>query len=106
MKKEDFEGLKQSVVEAGRIKRGEAQPSREFVHKAPDSNTPPVRAFAVCVETDDERLLVPRKIYEIEVAGEYARVIDEAGEAAVYPAQFFVPINLSAEVQQIIAHLS
>jgi hypothetical protein len=106
MKKEDFEGLKQSVVEAGSIRRGEAQPSREFVYKGPDSHTPPVRAFAVCVETDDERLLVPRKIYEIEVTGEYARVIDEAGEAAVYPAQFFVPINLPVEVQQIIAHLS
>ena len=106
MKKEDLEGLKESMAEAGRIKRGEAQPSREFVHEAPSPALPLSKAFAVCVETDDEELLVPRKIYEIEVTGQYARVIDEAGEASVYPAQFFIPINLPAEVQQIIAQLS
>jgi hypothetical protein len=106
MKKEDFEGLKQSVAEAGRIKRGETQPSREFVHEEPGSHQRPPKAFAVCVETDDVELLMPRKIYEIELTGDYARVIDEAGEAAVYPAQFFIPISLPSEVQQIIAQLS
>jgi CRISPR/Cas system-associated protein Cas5 (RAMP superfamily) len=106
MKKENFEGLKESIIEAGKILRGEAQPSREFVHEAPDSFPPPVKVLAVCVETDDEALLVPRKIYEIEVTDEFARVIDEAGEAAVYPTRFFIPINLPAEVRQIIAQLS
>src|SRR3954469_17003920 len=106
MKKRSLEGLKESIVETGKILRGEAQPSREFVHEVPDSFPPPVKVLAVCVETDDEALLVPRKIYEIEVTGEFARVIDEAGEAAVYPAQFFIPVNLPAEVQEIIAHLS
>ena len=106
MKKEDFERLKESVIEAGKMLRGEAQPSREFVHEVPESPAPTVKVLAVCVETDDPELLVPRKIYEIEVTGEFARVIDEAGEAAVYPAQFFIPINLPAEVQEIIAQLS
>ena len=106
MKKEDFERLKESVVEAGKILRGEAQPSREFVYEVTDSFPSPIKALAVCVETDDPELLVPRKIYEIEVTGEFARVTDEAGEAAVYPAQFFIPINLPAEVQEIIAQLS
>ena len=106
MKKENFERLKESVIEAGKILRGEAQPSREFVHEVPESFPPPVMVFAVCVETDDAELLVPRKIYEIEVTGEFARVIDEAGEAAVYPTQFFIPVNLPAEVRQIIARLS
>ena len=106
MKKEDFEGLKESIIEAGKIHRGEIKPSREFVYEVPDSFPPPVKALAVCVETDDAKLLVPRKIYEIEVTGEFARVVDEAGEAAVYPAQFFIPVNLPAEVQEIIAQLS
>jgi hypothetical protein len=106
MKKENFERLKESVIEAGKILRGEAQPSREFVHEVPGSFPPPVKVLAVCIETDDAELLVPRKIYEIEVTGEFARVIDEAGEAAVYPAQFFIPVNLPAEVQEIIAQLS
>ena len=106
MKKENFERLRESIIEAGKILSGEAEPSREFVHEVPDSFTPPVKVLAVCVETDDPELLVPRKIYEIEITGEFARVIDEAGEAAVYPAQFFIPINLPAEVQEIIAQLS
>ena len=106
MKKEDFEGLKESIIEAGKIMRGEAQPSREFIYEVPDSFPPPVKMLAVCVETDDEALLVPRKIYEIEVTGEFARVIDEAGEAAVYPARFFIAVNLPAEVRQIITQLS
>lgn len=106
MKKEDFEGLKESIVEAGKILRGEAQPSREFIYEVPDSFPPPVKVLAVCVETDDPELLIPRKIYEIAVTGEFAHVIDEAGEAAVYHARFFIPINLPAEVQEIIAQLS
>lgn len=106
MKKEDFERLKGSVIEAGKIMRGEAQPSREFTHEVPDSPEPTVQVLAVCVETDDEALLVPRKIYEIEVTGEFARVIDEAGESAVYPARFFIAVNLPAEVRQIITQLS
>ena len=106
MKKEHFEGLKESIIDAGKILRGEAQPSREFVHEVPDSFPRPVKVLAVCIETDDPELLIPRKIYEIEVTGEFARVIDEEGEAAVYPAQFFIPVNLPAEVQEIIAQLS
>jgi hypothetical protein len=106
MKKESFERLKESVIEAGKILQGELPPSREFVYEVPDSFPPPVKALAVCVETDDEELLIPRKIYEIEVTGEFARVTDEAGETAVYPVQFFIPINLPAEVRDIIAQLS
>lgn len=106
MKKENFERLKGSIVEAGKILRGELPPSREFIHEVPESPEPTVQVLAVCVETDDEALLVPRKIYEIEVTGEFARVIDEAGEAAVYPARFFIAVNLPAEVRQIITQLS
>src|SRR3712207_9492697 len=89
MKKENFEGLKESIIEAGKIMRGEAQPSREFIYAVPDSLPTPVQVLGVCVETDDEELLVPRQIYEIEVTVEFARVIDEAGEGAVYPRRFF-----------------
>lgn len=106
MKKENFERLKGSIVEAGRTLRGEATPSREFAHEEPGPVPPPSKVLAVCVETDDAELLIPRKIYEVEITGEYARVTDEAGEAAVYPAQFFIPVKLPAEVRRIIAQLS
>lgn len=104
MKKSDFEGLLQSVREAGQIARGEISAAREFVIE-PDAQVEPVAVFAVCVETDDPALLVPRKIYEVTLSGEHARVIDEAGEAAVYPASFFFPITLPEEVAQVLARL-
>ena len=53
--------------------------------------------FAVCLETDDAELLVPFKIYRIALRGEYARVIDECGEVAVYPKKFFLPLQLPKE---------
>lgn len=106
MKKENFERLKESITEAGKVLRGELPPSREFIHEVPEFPAPTVKVLAVCVETDDPTLLVPRKIYEIEITGEFARVIDEEGEATVCPAQFFIPVNLPVEVQEIIAQLS
>lgn len=53
--------------------------------------------FAVCLETDDTELLIPFKIYRIALRGEYARVIDEKGEVAVYPKNFFLPLQLPPE---------
>ncbi len=50
--------------------------------------------FAVCLETDDEKLLVPMKIYKIGLRGNKARVIDEKGEAAIYPLSFFLVLPL------------
>ncbi len=53
--------------------------------------------FAVCLETDDAELLVPFKIYRVALRGEYVRVIDERGEVAVYPKNFFLPLQLPTE---------
>ena len=53
--------------------------------------------FAVCLETDDAELLVPFKVYRIKMRGEYVCVIDEQGEVAVYPSEFFLPLQLPAE---------
>jgi hypothetical protein len=53
--------------------------------------------FAVCLKTDDAELLIPFKIYRVALRGEYARVVDERGEVAVYPKNFFLPLQLSTE---------
>lgn len=53
--------------------------------------------FAVCLETDDEKLLVPMKIYKIGFRGDNARVIDEEGEATIYPLSFFLVLPLPDE---------
>ena len=53
--------------------------------------------FAVCLKTDDTELLVPFKVYRVALRGEYVSVIDERGEAAVYPKDFFLPLPLPTE---------
>lgn len=106
MKKTDFERLKQSVIEAGEILRGERPPARETVYEV-TSPREVVKTLAVCISTDDPALLIPRKIYELTVVdGKYARVIDEAGEAAVYPAEFFLPVSLPQVVESALARLA
>ena len=50
--------------------------------------------FAVCLESDDETLLVPMKLYKIGLRGDNVRVIDEKGEVAIYPQNFFIVLPL------------
>ena len=57
----------------------------------------PENVFAVCLETDDTELLVPLKIYQVSLRGKNVRVIDEKGEVAVYPSEFFLPLQLPRE---------
>lgn len=72
-------------------------PMRETKVSFPTDLEESQEIFAVCLETDDAELLVPFKIYRIVSRGEYARVIDERGETAVYPKNFFLPLPLPAE---------
>jgi len=61
--------------------------------------------FALCVENKDSEDLEKRKVYivlpdeEAQKEG-YVRVIDESGEDYLYPASYFVPIELPAEARQ------
>ncbi len=74
------------------------KPARETKVKIPnESNDNSEEIFAVCLETDDSKLLVPFKVYRIALRGEYVRVIDEDGEVAVYPKSFFLPLQLPSE---------
>jgi len=65
----------------------------------------PQERFALCVENKDSEDLEKRKIYVVipdedaEKEG-YFRVIDESGEDYLYPASYFVLVELPAEAQQ------
>ena len=66
-------------------------------------NTTP--RFAVCVETDDPDLLTPRMIYQVlpdesAARSHYVRVIDNEGEDYLYPAKYFVIVDLPREVER------
>ena len=61
--------------------------------------------FVVCVRNEDCEDLELRKIYRVlpdEAAAEdnYLRVVDESGEDYLYPADYFLPIELSKDLEK------
>ena len=61
--------------------------------------------FAVCIKSDDAGLLTPRKIYRLlpdAAASEskYVRVVDDEGDDYLYPAEFFMVVELPQEVER------
>jgi hypothetical protein len=58
--------------------------------------------LAVCLESDDHKLLIPMKIYKIGLRGDKVRVIDEDGETAIYPLNYFLVLPLADETLQVI----
>ncbi len=65
----------------------------------------PGKPFALCIEDKDSEDLEKRKIYivvpdEDAVPEGYLRVIDESGEDYLYPASYFVLMDLPAEAQK------
>lgn len=62
-------------------------------------------AFGVCIDTDDEKLLVPGKIYKVKLGGGRACVVDEEGEVAVYPLNFFLILSLSPTAKNKLAEV-
>lgn len=64
--------------------------------------------FVLCVKNDDCDDLEKRKVYRVipdEKAKKdgYVRVIDESGEDYLYPASYFVQVQLPQEAEQAIA---
>ncbi len=59
----------------------------------------PQAQFVICIRNEDCEDLEPRKLYQMlpddDAATEgYIRVIDESGEDYLYPADYFVAIEL------------
>ena len=64
--------------------------------------------FAVCIKSDDEDLLTPRMIYQLipdEKAAEsnYVRVVDNEGEDYLYPAEYFMSLDLPYEIERALS---
>ena len=107
MNETNFSALLQSVREAKQILRGEKQAAREFVVEVPPTTMQAQTHYALCVQTDDPALLIPRKVYSViySQAG-LVRVTDEAGETAVYPQEFFLPVAFPKEVEEVLAQVA
>jgi hypothetical protein len=65
--------------------------------------------FVVCVKNEGyQASLEPRKIYETlpdPKAAErgFIRVVDESGEDYLYPEEYFVPIELSRNIERALS---
>jgi hypothetical protein len=68
----------------------------------------PAIRFVLCIRNDGCDDLEPRKVYQVITdpgAAEegYIRVIDESGEDYLYPADYFVPIELPTDAAETLA---
>ena len=63
--------------------------------------------FVVCIKNEGyPASLELRKIYQVipdarAVEHEYIRIIDESGEDYLYPVDYFVPIELPQDVEEV-----
>ncbi len=61
--------------------------------------------FVVCISSDDPDLLTPRRIYQVlpdesAAKSNYIRVIDNEGEDYLYPANYFLSLELPRKIEQ------
>jgi len=67
--------------------------------------------FAICLRNDDSDDLEVRKVYRVlpdaKAAAEgYLRVIDESGEDYLYPAKYFVLVDVPRAAERVLAAVS
>lgn len=65
--------------------------------------------FVICVNNEGCDDLNVRKLYEVlpdesAAKDDYIRVIDESGEDYLYPASYFYPIEIAANVRESLLH--
>ena len=69
------------------------------------------KQFAICVRNKGAEDLEVRKVYEIlpdarAAKDGYVRVIDESGEDYLYPAEWFVTVEVPEEAERALAAAS
>ncbi|HMO51502.1 MAG TPA: hypothetical protein PKE26_00585 [Kiritimatiellia bacterium] len=69
------------------------------------------RGYALCVRNDECDDLELRKVYPIMSDSKatkegFIRVIDDSGEAYLYPESFFIPISLPQRAQKTLIALA
>lgn len=102
MNSERFKELKASVIEAGLIMQGKQMPSREFQFKVAEKPKNLEEIWAICLESDDTSLLIPRKLYLVKFGENGVWVRDEAGEMTVCDKEDFLPLAFTPEVEELL----
>ncbi len=87
--------------------RGEKKPSREFHFPEQDDSQ---KQFALCLSSKKPKRLMCLKFYEVipDVAAAKRgklRIVDETGELSLFPADYFIFIELPDEVIKALTRL-
>lgn len=66
------------------------------------------KQFAICVRNEGAEDLEIRRVYQIlpdarAAKDGYVRVVDESGEDYLYPADYFVPVELPREAERALS---
>lgn len=66
------------------------------------------KQFAICIRSEGAEDLEIRKVYRIlpdarAAKDRFVRVIDESGEDYLYPADYFVPLELPLEAERALS---
>ncbi len=104
MNEKDFSELMESVKEVGLMESGKVAPSREFVvERKLQNNASSVKTFAICLSSDDEKL-IPLKIYHVILQPQHqtCTVKDESDETVVCPMDWFLPVEFPKNVQRLL----
>ena len=68
----------------------------------------PASQFVLCIRSEGNEDLEPRKVYQVvpdpkaKTEG-FLRIIDDSGEDYLYPAEYFVPIEVPKEAAKVLA---
>ena len=66
------------------------------------------KQFVICIRNEEAEDLEPRKVYRVLPDARAAkdgliRVIDESGEDYLYPADYFVALELPREAERVLS---
>jgi len=106
MNTERFEQLRSSVIEAGFIISGQQMPSREFVYPVVERPNNFEERWAICLESEDANLLVPRKLYWVKFGENGVWVRDEENEMTVCDKEDFLPLAFAPEVEELLSEVA
>lgn len=106
MNTERFEQLRSSVIEAGLIKSNRQIPSREFLYPVVDKPQDFEELWAICIQSDDVNLLVPRKLYLVKFGENGVWVRDEQNEMTVCDKEDFLPLAFAPEVEKLLTEVA
>lgn len=64
--------------------------------------------FAVCIRSDDADMLTPRMIYQVNpdesaARSNHVRVIDNEGDDYLYPAEYFMFLDLPDDIERALS---